>query len=450
MARVLCVNPWAYDFAAYNQWIEPLGLLSVAAVLRAAGHKVALLDCQDRAHPAAPAPRSRRDAFGCGSFAKVELPKPAALAGVPRRWGRYGLPVELFESELDLRPRPDAVLVTSSMTYWYSGPFEAIRRIKQRWPGVAVALGGVYATLCPDHARAFSGADAVLTGPGEVQGLQWVNQVSGQSRATAVPLDAILPAHDLRRPQGFVAMRTSRGCPFHCPYCAAHQLAPDGFGLRPAAQVVEEIAWCVDALRVSDIAFYDDALLADAPRHIHVILDEVIARGVRVRFHTPNGVHARFIDLALAQKMRRAGFVTIRLGLESCDPADQAYDGGKVDDAGFAQAVQALFEAGFSAREVAAYVLIARPGQSVERARSTAGFAHKLGVPVRLAEFSPIPGTSEFQAAVAMGYIAADADPLLHNRAIYPCGNAQAWEDLKLQLRQKNLTITTAEKEACV
>ena len=56
MARILCINPWIYDFAAYNTWIEPLGLLTVAGVLRAAGHEVALIDCLDRHHPDAPAP----------------------------------------------------------------------------------------------------------------------------------------------------------------------------------------------------------------------------------------------------------------------------------------------------------------------------------------------------------------------------------------------------------
>jgi len=45
--------------------------------------------------------------------------------------------------------------------------------------------------------------------------------------------------------------------------------------------------------------------------------------------------------------------------------------------------------------------------------------------------------------------VAADADPLLHNRAVYPCGNAQAWEELKLQVRQRNLAVVAGEKEAC-
>jgi len=451
MARVLCINPWIYDFAAYNLWVEPLGLLTVAAVLRDAGHEVALVDCLDRHHPAAPAPRSARDAYGCGQYAKVEVPKPAALAHVPRRWGRYGLPVDVFEAELAARPRPDAVLVTSMMTYWYPGPYEAIRRAKARWPGVPVALGGVYATLCPEHARAHAGADAVLAGPGEEVALAWVSDISRRGGITpslhcrappAMPILAdVLPAHDLRRPQGYVALLTAWGCPFHCPYCAVHRLCGEWWRPRDPARVVDEIAWCVEDLGARDVAFYDDALLVDAERHILSILDGVLTRGLRVRFHTPNGLHARFIDPYLACAMRRAGLVTVRLGLESADPAQQAQDGGKVDDAIFARAVEALYGAGFSAREVSAYVLVGRPGQDVGAVRATVAFAHRLGVPVRSAQFSPIPGTVEWGRAVEMGCIPPDADPLLHNNSIYPCGDARAWEALKGEIRAGNRTL---------
>jgi len=264
MARILCIHPWIYDFAAFNTWIEPLGLLTVAGVLRAAGHQVSLIDCLDRRHPDTPAVRAGHDAYGCGPFHKVELAKPPVLAHVPRRWGRYGLPVEVFEAELRAHPRPDAVLVTSMMTYWYPGPFEAIRRVRARWPDVPVALGGVYATLCADHARAHSGADAVLPGPGEAAAVAWVNQVTGESRALPLPVEEVLPAHDLRRPQGYVAVQTARGCPYHCPYCAVHQLAPHGFHPRAPERVAGEIAWCVEELGARDVAFYDDALLVDA------------------------------------------------------------------------------------------------------------------------------------------------------------------------------------------
>jgi radical SAM superfamily enzyme YgiQ (UPF0313 family) len=448
MARVLCVNPWIVDFAAYNTWIEPLGLLTVAGALREVGHQVALIDCLDRYHPHAPAPRSERDAYGCGQYAKVELPKPPALAHVPRRWGRYGLPVEVFEAQLDDQPRPDAILVTSVMTYWYPGPFEAIRRLKARWPKVPLALGGIYATLCADHARARSGADVVISGPGEAQVLRWVEEVSGGTKVSfrdrgdcpAATAEG-LPAHDLRRPQGFVAILTARGCPYRCPYCAADGLWPGGFSPRAPEKVAREITWCVECLGAQDVAFYDDALLVDAKQHVHPILDKVIDRGLRVRFHTPNGLHARLIDRSLAHKMYRAGFVTIRLGLESADPGAQVRDGGKVDDVSFARAAEALFEAGFTACQVAAYVLIGRPRQQIDGVRETVDFCHRLGIQVRPAQFSPIPGTQEWGAAVAAGCIPVDADPLLHNNSIYPCAEAEGWEVVKVQIREGNRAL---------
>jgi radical SAM superfamily enzyme YgiQ (UPF0313 family) len=452
MARVLCINPWIVDFTAFNQWVEPLGLLTIAGVLRAAGHEVALVDCLDRHHPAAPAPRSPRDMYGCGHFAKAELPKPPLLAHVRRHWGRYGLPLEVVEAELAAQPRPDAVLITSMMTYWYPGPFEAIRLVKAYWPGVPVALGGVYASLCPDHARACSGADVVISGPGEVQALDWVNGVSDEFRVPEVHPSAILPAHDLRRPQGYVAIQTARGCPFHCPYCAVHQVAPGGFAPRPVERVVEEIAWCAESLGVLDIAFYDDALLAHAEQHIQPILDRVIARRLRVRFHTPNGLHARFIDRALATKMRRAGFVTIRLGLETIDPREEMRANGKVDEASFGRAVDSLLAAGFTARDVAGYVLVGRPlapgetdAQRLAAVHATVAFAHRLRTQVRIAEFSPIPGTAEWVAAVAAGRIAGDADPLLHNKALYPCADGVALEELKRQVRAGNQALLRSE-----
>jgi hypothetical protein len=39
------------------------------------------------------------------------------------------------------------------MTYWYPGVVEAIARVRARFGAVPVVLGGVYATLCTDHAR---------------------------------------------------------------------------------------------------------------------------------------------------------------------------------------------------------------------------------------------------------------------------------------------------------
>ena len=85
----------------------------------------------------------------------------------------------------------------------------------------------------------FSGADAVLTGPGERKAVAWVDDVTGTRRGAVSLLDHLLAAHDLRRGQTVrsqgVAVLTARGCPYDCPYCAAALLAdPDWVGgFRP-------------------------------------------------------------------------------------------------------------------------------------------------------------------------------------------------------------------------
>ena len=48
----LLINPPTYDFAAYDLWLKPLGLLCIARILTENGHNVEFIDCMDRNHPA--------------------------------------------------------------------------------------------------------------------------------------------------------------------------------------------------------------------------------------------------------------------------------------------------------------------------------------------------------------------------------------------------------------
>ena len=261
--QVLLINPWIYDFAAHNLWIEPLGLLTIASALRDNGYSVTVLDCL-APHPGAPAARAN----GSGKFLKTALDKPSAVASVPRRFGRYGWPLDLFDAALAEVRQPDAVLVTSGMTYWYPGVLEVIRLVREGLGRVPVGLGGVYATLCTDHAQEQAGADLVVAGPGLVSALRLVDDVTGHDSEPdryINPRAWPAPAHHLV-PRTFAGIVTSWGCPFRCTYCASHRLQP-AFVRREAEAVVEEIAGCVQS-GIFDFAFYDDALLAGQPMHL--------------------------------------------------------------------------------------------------------------------------------------------------------------------------------------
>jgi hypothetical protein len=76
-------------------------------------------------------------------------------------------------------PRPDLVLMTSSMTYWYSGLEETVQFLRQNIPAVPIYLGGAYATLCADHAAKHSGADQVLPGPWDGEKLRLISEIVG-------------------------------------------------------------------------------------------------------------------------------------------------------------------------------------------------------------------------------------------------------------------------------
>lgn len=172
--RVLGLNPWIHDFAAYNLWSRPAGLLAALHMLRAAGAGVALMDCMDRTWADVPWPSSRLT--GKSPYPKTRIPTPAPLRGIERRFSRYGHDPKLVHTALRrLSPPPDLVLVTTIMTYWYPGAAEAIAMIRDIWPTVPVVLGGIYATLCPEHAAGLErmpwSADVSRTGAGTRSGV---------------------------------------------------------------------------------------------------------------------------------------------------------------------------------------------------------------------------------------------------------------------------------------
>ena len=433
--NVLLINPWIYDFAAHNLWIEPLGLLTIASVLRDNGYMVTLLDCL-APHPGAPAARSD----GSGKFFKMVLGKPDPVMSVPRCFGRYGWPLERFDAILSQLPQPDVVLVTSGMTYWYPGVMEVIRHVRTRFGRVPIGLGGVYATLCAEHARQHAGADLVVVGPGMVAALRLVDDVTGHDSEPdryAAPRTWPAPAHHLvSRP--FAGIVTSWGCPYRCTYCASHRLQPT-FVQREAGAVVEEVAGCAQR-GIRDFAFYDDALLIGRGRHLTSILKGTLSCGWHVRFHTPNGLHARGITPELAKLMRRAGFATIRLSLETIEPNRQRTTGGKVTNEDFARGVSYLKSAGYGPEELGAYILAGLPGQPLAEVEDTVNYVHGHGVQAKLALFSPIPGTPDGDRALAV-----DADPLLHNNTVRPymqeTGYLNELQRIKQAAKEGNLAL---------
>jgi radical SAM superfamily enzyme YgiQ (UPF0313 family) len=285
-----------------------------------------------------------------------------------------------------------------------------------------ILLGGIYATLCTDHARQFSGADIIIAGEAEsiIQSeLQAILGGESLHHDFATLDDLPFPAFDLYPQLQSAAVMTSRGCPLRCTFCASN-LVSGKYRWRSIDGVIAELEWLHRGLGVNEFAFYDDSLLTNRDRHFLPLCERIIAHRINATFHTPNGLQAKFIDANTARLMWQAGFKTIRLAYESGSEERRRDMSKKVSNESFARAVANLYAAGFGPNELDAYVMMALPGQSIHEILWSMAYVHSLGAGIRLAAFSPIPGTVDYERAVARGEIAADADPLLTNNSILP------------------------------
>ena len=426
--KLILINPWIYDFAAYDLWSKPLGLLYLAALLKIRGFKVHFLDCLDVHHPEmkdSPSMSSPiRRSYGTGKFWRKMAAKPPALQHVPRPYSRYGIRRQLFIKDLQSIEDPAIILVTSLMTYWYPGVHEVISIAKEVHPGVPIILGGIYARLCKEHALEYSGAEYVAGegspgDPGSVlEALDHFNiPFPKQSQDEGV---MPYPAFHMLRKIDYVCLLTSTGCPYRCQYCASHFLNPM-FYQRDPLDVVEEILYWHRDFGVENFAFYDDALLLKAHTHIAVLLEKVISLGLNLSFHTPNALHVREITRDVARLLHLSGFRTIRLGLETSDMALHRNLDKKLSEGEFERAVNNLKTAGFSSEEIGVYILMGLPGQSVQSVAETVDFVGRTGAAPYLAEYSPIPQTPMWDVAQAHSGYDLTSEPLFHNNTLMPC-----------------------------
>jgi pyruvate-formate lyase-activating enzyme len=405
--NVLLVNPPIYDFTAFDFWLRPYGLLRVAGHLRS---------CRLTAFDYLVS--HNRDAFGRGRFDQEVVAKPSALSDIPRNFSRFGRPraqfIQLLQQETF-----DFVLVQTVMTYWYLGVKEVIEDVRRLQPHAKIVLGGVYATLCPDHARSL-GADHVVQGQ--------------DLTSLGLPVFNGLPFWEgVDTEVGVV--KITEGCPFRCTYCSVPLVYPN-FSSRDLAECAEEVRY-LQRLGARHIAFYDDALLFKPDRILMPFLESLLRDDVRVSFHTPNALNARFITPELANLMVRAGFKTFYLGFESSDYDWQRKTGSKVYPEEFANAVRSLREAG--AASISAYIIVGHPNSIEQDLDASIRFAAQQGARIMLSEFAPIPGTPDGEACRTHTQL---DEPLHHNKTAF------TWRFLGAE-RMKSIKALRARCSSC-
>jgi len=385
---VVGINPPVFDFAWFDLWSKPLGLLNILEYLRV-HNDVYLIDSLYEA-------RTKALSFGRWKVKKEKVRKPEAYRNIPRHYYRFGLSPNELENRLQVLPKPDYILVTSAMTYWYEGVFETIESARKVFPEATIILGGAYAILCPGHA-AKSGADFIQSEP--------------------LDISSPHPAIDLYEKPEYGVIMSSYGCPMSCRYCASGKIFPY-FRERPIRDVIEDIRFQISVSDARNIAFYDDALLINKRDRFYPLCEAITKEFPHLTLHTPNGLHVSQIDEECAEMLFRAHFHTIRLSLEGIDSYTRAASGDKTGKSGYELTVKALKSAGYSDERLETYILVGLPGQNTDDILRSVDYVKSLGGKPKITEFSPIPGAGMFELA-SKSCPELENEPLLHNNTIY-------------------------------
>lgn len=362
----------------------PLGALYAAAFVREAGHRVALFD--------------------------------AMLAESEAEW----------TTALE-RHRPSvAVIFEDSFNYLSKMCLLRMRQAAMtmigaaRARGIEVVVAGSDAT---DHPALYldQGASAVIAGEGELTLVEVLDAMRGDrdlasldglvvrrgGQIVRTPPRPIMrdldvaprPAWDLvdveryrviwERNHGHFSMNiaTTRGCPYHCNWCAK-PIYGQRYTARQPARVADELAWLKTTFGPDHIWITDD-IFGLKPGWIATFAAELAARNAAIPFKCL--MRADNVSPEVVASLRTAGCQTVWIGAESGSQRilDAMEKGTRVEQ--IEAAARLLHEAGI---EVCFFLQFGYPGETASDIEQTLAMVHRcrpddIGISVSY----PLPGT---------------------------------------------------------
>lgn len=227
--------------------------------------------------------------------------------------------VELVRGCQHLPRKPDRVYVTSLFTWSWREVWKCVRHYKDSFPSAEVWLGGIYASLMPEHAK-LSGADRVHVGIFE-------------------DAEDLMPAYDLVPEWDGSIIFTSRGCNRKCPYCAVWHMEGK---INSCKRSIKHLVYP----KHSRIILWDNNILQSP--YWRDVFEELIwfskVNGMKIDFN--QGLDARLITDEVAELLSQMHLLCVRI----------SYD-RKGMQPFIEEAIKTLAEHGIRRRKIVVYML---------------------------------------------------------------------------------------------
>jgi radical SAM superfamily enzyme YgiQ (UPF0313 family) len=259
-------------------------------------------------------PFSREELYKVQKRDLVQLTLPYLAALVPD-----GIDVRLTDEpvdEWDPEAPCDCVFITVTiLTSFRAYDIADIYRKK----GIPVVMGGPHTMFYGDEV--LEHADAICIGEGETQIPRILEDAAAGRLQRVYQADELhdlrnlpLPRHDLVDLRSYsrfraVAVQTSRGCPFHCEFCAERLFLGEKYRMRPVEEVLEEVRRAGSR----QIFFADSTFVGKRARTMD-LLERFVP--LKIRWSTLWNTNL-VLDRELMRLAKRSGLLHINVGVES-------------------------------------------------------------------------------------------------------------------------------------
>lgn len=182
---------------------------------------------------------------------------------------------------------PKIIYITSLFTYAYEPVHDVIRYYSQQYKKARIVVGGIYATLCPEHLKA-AFKDRIEIHHGLMD-----------------KIENILPDYSLIPSWDASILFSSRGCIRKCSFCSVPQIEPELIAKKSIRHLFYP--------GHKKVILWDNNILASP--YWKNIIEELEELGPEVDFN--QGLDARLLDEDVALWLKRLRIPIIRLAYDS-------------------------------------------------------------------------------------------------------------------------------------